>query len=86
MQVKYAKAGATELIVSSYKTIQSKNGKGAIKGKGLRIKNAKEVKIIGIRISDVNPEVIWGGDAIALDGVENVWIHQCTIAVSGLDE
>ncbi|KAE8736869.1 Pectate lyase-like [Frankliniella occidentalis] len=83
-KVKYSKAGLTELIVGSNKSIISSNGKGAIKGKGLRIKNAKNVIIQGITISDINPHVIWAGDALAFDNVENVWVHKCTIAVSTL--
>ncbi|XP_026280402.2 uncharacterized protein LOC113207878 [Frankliniella occidentalis] len=76
--VKYAKAGTTELLVGSNKSIVSYNGKGAIKGKGLRIKDAQNVIIQGITISDINPEVIWAGDALAFDNVKNVWIHKCT--------
>ena len=80
-QVNYARAGRTELVVSSYKTIFSKNGKGAIKGKGLRIKNAHNVIIQDISITDINPEVIWGGDALAFDNVYDVWIHRVYFAV-----
>ncbi|KAE8740042.1 hypothetical protein FOCC_FOCC014448 [Frankliniella occidentalis] len=79
-KVTYYKAGLTQLIVGSNKSIISSNGKGAIKGKGLRIKNAKNVIIQGITISDINPHVIWAGDALSFDNVENVWVHKCTIA------
>lgn len=81
--VKYAKAGLTELIVGSNKSIMSSNGKGGIKGKGLRIKNAKNVIIRDISISDINPEVIWAGDALAFDNVENVWVHKVHFARIG---
>lgn len=77
-QVKYSKAGLTELIVSSYKTVKSSNGRGTIKGKGLRIKNAEQVIIRDITITDINPEVIWAGDALGFDKVNNVWIHKVT--------
>ncbi|KAK3908230.1 Pectin lyase 1 [Frankliniella fusca] len=82
-KVKYAKAGVTELIVGSNKSIISSNGRGKIKGKGLRIKNAKNVIIRDITISDINPEVIWAGDALAFDNVVNVWIHRVTFARIG---
>ncbi|KAK3908233.1 putative pectin lyase A [Frankliniella fusca] len=82
-KVKYSKAGTTELIVGSNKSIISSNGKGQIKGKGLRIQNAKNVIIRDITISDINPEVIWAGDALAFDNVENVWVHKCTFARVG---
>ncbi|XP_034248551.1 pectin lyase B-like isoform X1 [Thrips palmi] len=77
-QVKYAKAGTSELWVSSYKTILTTNGKGAIKGKGLRLKNAQQVIVRDITISDINPQVIWGGDALVFDNVQNAWIHRVT--------
>ncbi|KAJ1528599.1 hypothetical protein ONE63_007000 [Megalurothrips usitatus] len=76
--VKYYKAGLTELLVSSDKTIMSSNGRGVIKGKGIRVKNANNVIIRDITITDINPEVIWAGDAIGLDNVQNVWIHRVT--------
>ncbi|KAK3908232.1 Pectin lyase 1 [Frankliniella fusca] len=82
-KVKYSKAGTTDLIVGSNKSIISSNGKGQIKGKGLRIKNAKNVIIRDITISDINPEVIWAGDALAFDNVENVWVHRVTFARIG---
>ncbi|KAJ1519775.1 hypothetical protein ONE63_005031 [Megalurothrips usitatus] len=79
-KVQYAKAGARteELIVSSHKTIMSSNGKGVIKGKGIRIDNAENVIVRDITISDINPGVIWAGDAVVLNKVTNVWIHKCT--------
>lgn len=67
--------------MSSYKTIFSKNGKGVIKGKGVRILNANNVIIRDISITDINPEVIWAGDALAFDNVKNVWIHRVYFAV-----
>ncbi|KAE8738905.1 Pectin Lyase-like [Frankliniella occidentalis] len=76
--VKYARAGTTELLVGSNKSILSKNRRGVIKGKGLRIKNANNVIIKDITITDINPGVIWAGDALALDNVQNVWIHRVT--------
>ncbi|XP_034239440.1 probable pectin lyase D [Thrips palmi] len=80
-KVKYAKAGTTEIIVGSNKSILGKNGKGVIKGKGLRIKNAQNVIIRDISITDINPKVVWAGDALAFDNVKNVWVHGVTFAV-----
>ncbi|KAJ1523470.1 hypothetical protein ONE63_001324 [Megalurothrips usitatus] len=79
--VTYSVAGSRtlELFVSSRKTVMSSNGKGVIKGKGLRINDATNVIIRDITISDINPSVIWAGDAIVLSKVTNVWIHKCTI-------
>ncbi|XP_034254938.1 probable pectin lyase D [Thrips palmi] len=76
--VSYYKAGTTGLIVSSNKTIRSTNGKGVLVGKGLRISLANNVIVRDITFQDINPQVIWGGDAIIFDRVSNVWIHNCT--------
>ena len=80
--MKYSKAGVTSIIVGSNKTIQGKDGKGAIKGKGLMIKNAQNVIIRDITISDINPKVIWAGDALAFYNVQTVSIHNVTFLVS----
>jgi pectin lyase len=55
---------------------------GIIKGKGLRIVNgAQNVILQNIQISDINPEYVWGGDAITLDGTDNVWIDHVTVSL-----
>ncbi|XP_034253769.1 probable pectin lyase D isoform X1 [Thrips palmi] len=81
--VKYAKAGTTEIVIGSNKSIIGKNGKGVIKGKGLRIKNAQNVIIRDISITDINPQVIWAGDAMAFDNAQNVWVQGVTFARIG---
>ena len=43
------------------------------KGKGLRIVGSKNIIIQNIRISDLNAQYVWGGDAIAIDGGSNIW-------------
>lgn len=49
--------------------------KGVLRGKGLRIANgAKNVIIQNIHITDLNPQYIWGGDAITVAGSDQVWI------------
>jgi pectin lyase len=32
------------------------------------------VIIQNIRITDINPQFVWGGDAIDLSGATNVWV------------
>ncbi|KAE8736680.1 Pectin lyase [Frankliniella occidentalis] len=79
--VTYSVAGSRtlELVIGSNKTIRSSNGKGVIKGKGVTFKKSKNVIFRDITISDINPQVIWGGDAIVLNGATDIWIHRCTI-------
>ncbi|KAF8687573.1 Pectate lyase, partial [Rhizoctonia solani] len=45
-----------------------------IKGKGLKLAGSKNVIVQNIRISDINHQYVWGGDAIDLQGATNVWI------------
>lgn len=40
---------------------------------------AQNVILQNIQISDINPEYVWGGDAITLDGTDNVWIDHVTV-------
>lgn len=55
-----------------------------MRGKGLRIANgATNVIIQNIFITELNPQYIWGGDAITLDGTDLVWIDHCKISLTG---
>lgn len=61
--------------VGSNKSIIGVGNKGVIRGKGLRMANgAKNVIVQNIHITDLNPQYIWGGDAITLDGSDLVWV------------
>ncbi|KAB5590293.1 hypothetical protein CTheo_6255 [Ceratobasidium theobromae] len=69
----YKQAGTSGLVVGSNKTILGKGSAGWIKGKGLRI-TGSNVIVQNIRLSDVNPQYVWGGDLISLEGASKVWI------------
>ncbi|KAL0944937.1 pectin lyase [Colletotrichum truncatum] len=80
------KAGSTEswykaptkpIDVGNDKTILGVGSKGAIKGKGLRMRG-KNVIIQNIQVSDLNPKYVWGGDAIGFDGADLVWVDHVT--------
>ncbi|KAI3546809.1 pectin lyase [Colletotrichum filicis] len=83
--ITYDVAGTEPLVVGSNKSIIGSNGKGVLIGKGLRIqKNAKNVIIQGITITNLNPGVVWGGDAIDLQGGnDGVWIDHNKISLIG---
>ncbi|KAF9880492.1 hypothetical protein CkaCkLH20_02446 [Colletotrichum karsti] len=83
--VTYDVAGTEPLVVGSNKSIIGSSGKGILNGKGLRIaKNAKNVIIQGITITNLNPGVVWGGDAIDLQGGnDGVWIDHNKISLIG---
>ncbi|CRK23024.1 hypothetical protein BN1723_012869 [Verticillium longisporum] len=61
------------------------SGAGVLNGKGLQIKkNAKNVIIQGFEIRNVNPGIVWGGDAIDLKGGnDGVWIDHMKISLVG---
>ncbi|CRK17455.1 hypothetical protein BN1708_012061, partial [Verticillium longisporum] len=82
--IKYDKAGLEPLIVGSNKSIIG-SGAGVLNGKGLQIKkNAKNVIIQGFEIRNVNPGIVWGGDAIDLKGGnDGVWIDHMKISLVG---
>ncbi|PWW74910.1 Polysaccharide Lyase Family 1 protein [Tuber magnatum] len=61
--LKYDKAGTTFIEVKSNKSIVGKGSAGVIRGIGLRIANGASNVIIQ---NELNPQYIWGGDAIIL--------------------
>lgn len=82
VKVTFDVAGISPLNVGSFKTIAGVEGRGVIRGKGLKVRKAQQVIIRDLSIVDINPAVIWGGDALVLNGVEQAWIHNVTFKVS----
>lgn len=82
--ITYDKAGVDALIVGSHKSIIG-NGRGVLNGKGLRLKTgAKNVIIQGFEIRNLNPGIVWGGDAIDLQGGnDGVWIDHMKVSQVG---
>jgi pectin lyase len=82
--VSYDKAAVSAITVASDKTILGEGSKGVIIGKGLRIANgAKNVIIQNIHITNLNPQYVWGGDAITLAGTDLVWIDHVKVSEMG---
>ncbi|KAF8159851.1 pectin lyase fold/virulence factor [Crassisporium funariophilum] len=81
--VTYNKAGTTPLKVGSNKTLLGKGSAGGIKGKGLKITGASNIIIQNIKITEINPQFVWGGDAIQIDGGSKIWIDHNTIQYIG---
>ncbi|KAK1141914.1 hypothetical protein N8T08_008427 [Aspergillus melleus] len=82
--VKYDNAGQLGITVGSNKSLIGEGTKGVIKGKGIRIVNGVENVIVqNIAITDINPQYVWGGDAITLNEADNVWIDHVTTARIG---
>jgi pectin lyase len=84
VSVSYNKASLTPLVVNSNKTILGKGKRGVLKGKGLRITNgALNIIIQNIHITQLNPQYIWGGDAIAASNADMIWIDHCKFSLIG---
>ncbi|TVY92843.1 putative pectin lyase F [Lachnellula willkommii] len=82
IQVTYDKAGITPINVGSNKSLIGIGSSGVIRGKGLRIANgATNVIIQNIHITELNPQYIWGGDAITVAGSDLVWVDHCKVSL-----
>ncbi|KAI0437678.1 pectin lyase fold/virulence factor [Xylaria telfairii] len=75
----YNPQATSGLTVASNKSIIGSGSSGAIKGKGLRIvSGSKNVIVQNIRITTLNPQYVWGGDGISIEGADGVWIDHVT--------
>lgn len=81
--VTYDEAGLDPIIVASDKTLIGSGSAGVIKGKGLRIVGGKNIIVQNIHITELNPQYVWGGDAITLDGSDQVWIDHVRTSLIG---
>ncbi|KAE8356680.1 pectin lyase fold/virulence factor [Aspergillus coremiiformis] len=80
----YDNAGIQGLTVASDKSIVGVGNAGVIRGKGLRLVNGvSNIIIQNIHITELNPQYIWGGDAILLDGTDKVWIDHVKVSLVG---
>jgi pectin lyase len=80
VSVTYDAAALTPLEVKSNKSIVGVGSSGVIRGIGLRLSGGAENVIIqNIHITELNPQYIWGGDAITLVGSNKVWIDHCKV-------
>ena len=67
-------------MVASDKTILGSGSDGVIKGKGLRMANGvSNIIIQNIHITELNPQYVWGGDAITLAGTDMIWIDHVKV-------
>lgn len=83
--IKYDTAGPAALKVGSNKSILGVGGKGVLKGKGLSLaKDAKNVIIQGLEFTNINPGVVWGGDALDFQGGnDGVWVDHNKFSLIG---
>lgn len=84
VDVKYDNAATLGINVGSNKSILGVGDAGVLVGKGLRlVSGASNVIIQNIKITELNPQYVWGGDAITLNEVDLVWIDHVTTSRIG---
>ena len=71
------KAGYQGINVKPNKTLVGKNG-ATLNGKGLRLVGTSNIIIQNIKITNLNPKSVWGGDAISISDSTNTWIDHVT--------
>ncbi|EDU46757.1 PelB Pectate lyase [Pyrenophora tritici-repentis] len=77
--ITYDKAGVLGITVKSNKSLIGQGSKGVIKGKGIRMTGGvKNIIIQNVRFTEINPQYVWGGDAITVDGADLIWIDHVT--------
>ncbi|CAG8975053.1 hypothetical protein HYALB_00011832 [Hymenoscyphus albidus] len=82
--ITYDNAGSLGITVKSNKSLVGQGSAGKILGKGIRmVSGVKNIIIQNIEISNINPKYVWGGDAITIDGADQVWIDRCTTSLIG---
>lgn len=81
LQATWNKAATSPIDVASDKTLLGVGSNAGIKGKGLRFRaGASNIIVQNIAVTDLNPEFVWGGDAISFDGSDLIWIDHVTVS------
>ncbi|KAF7958151.1 hypothetical protein EAE96_003713 [Botrytis aclada] len=79
VSVSYDNAGVLGISVASDKTLIGEGSTGIIRGKGLRmVSGASNIIIQNIKIEEINPKYVWGGDAITINDADMIWIDHVT--------
>ncbi|KAF1967340.1 pectin lyase-like protein [Bimuria novae-zelandiae CBS 107.79] len=71
--VKIDTAAYQGIQVQSDKTLVGKNG-ATLNGKGLRMVRVSNIIIQNLKITNLNPSYVWGGDAISMSDTHDIWI------------
>ncbi|KAK7697718.1 hypothetical protein SLS64_013274 [Diaporthe eres] len=79
VEVTYDVAATEGIELGSNKTIIGVDDKGVIIGKGFRMTNgASNIIIQNIKIENLNPQYVWGGDALTFSGADLIWVDHVT--------
>ncbi|KAG1693281.1 hypothetical protein DVH05_023746 [Phytophthora capsici] len=87
--VTYDKAALNRMTVTGNKTIRGLGKNGVIKGKGLNL-NGDNIIIQNVHITELNHHLVWGGDAIYMQGtnggqspMKKIWLDHIKISKVG---
>ncbi|PVH68806.1 polysaccharide lyase family 1 protein [Cadophora sp. DSE1049] len=69
--------------VASDKTLVGLGTNTVLDGKGLRMAGVSNIIIQNIKITNLNPKYVWGGDAISMSNTNNIWIDHVTTSSLG---
>ncbi|KAF3768106.1 family 1 polysaccharide lyase [Cryphonectria parasitica EP155] len=70
------------IAVASDKTLVGTDG-ATLNGKGLVFNGVSNIIIQNIAITNLNPEYVWGGDALSFTDTNNIWIDHVTTSSLG---
>ena len=67
-------------VVQSNKSLVGQGSAGVIKGKGVYMANGvKNIIIQNVHFTEINPQYVWGGDAISIAGADMIWIDHVKV-------
>ncbi|PLW16684.1 hypothetical protein PCANC_13342 [Puccinia coronata f. sp. avenae] len=83
LQISLQASALDPIKVSSHKTLLGVGAKAVLKGKGLILYKVQNVIVQNVHITWLNPQAVWGGDALTLQGARNIWIDHCSFSNIG---
>jgi pectin lyase len=84
IEVTYDIAATKPIDIKSNKSIVGVDDKGVVRGKGFRVvSGAKNIIFQNFHITELNPQYIWGGDAIQMSGTDLIWIDHMKFSLIG---
>ncbi|RLN65183.1 hypothetical protein BBP00_00003010 [Phytophthora kernoviae] len=87
VEVTYDNAAKTPLVVANNKTLVGEGLNGVLYGKGLIIEGSNVI-VQNIHITELNPHLVWGGDAITIRGSgdtapSGIWVDHVKVSNIG---
>lgn len=84
VEVTYDVAATKPIDIKSNKSIVGVGDKGVVRGKGFRVvSGAENIIFQNFHITELNPQYIWGGDAIQMSGSDLIWIDHMKFSLIG---